>query len=456
MNRQFHFIGIGGIGMSSIAQLLMKQGNSVTGSDVKESEILLRLRSQGARIHIGHSSSNIEDPDAVIYSSAISTGNIELQTAVERNIPIIRRAQMLAQLMDGKIGITVAGAHGKTTTTSLISFILSEAGLKPTVSIGGLISNFDENAWIGEGSYFVSEVDESDGTFLLFSPFYSVITNIDYEHVDYYKNWENIKDAYRKFMQKTNPKGCIFGCGDDQILKALLKNCGRQCITYGLSNDCNIYATDISINSFSSSFVYNYQKKEVGRATINIPGKHNIVNSLAAIGLGIELGIDFDKICKIISNYKGVRRRFQVKGDINNILVVDDYGHHPTEIKAVLEAAKNVGRNRVVVAFQPHRYTRTKYLWDLFVESLALSDYLVITDIYAASEKPIPGVDSADLCKKLKDSGHAEAHFSSRDKLVDHILQIVRPGDMVITLGAGDITKVSDELVKRLSENPKR
>ena len=453
MSKYFHFIGIGGIGMSSIAQLLIKQGNVVSGSDIKESDIISRLRKQGARINIGHNPSNIEDPDVVVYSSAINQNNIELLITREKNITILKRAQMLAMLMEGKTCITVAGAHGKTTTTSLISFMLTEANFNPTVSIGGIICNFDENAWLGDSSYFVSEVDESDGSFLFFSPFYSIITNIDYEHVDYYKSWENIKEAYKKFITKTDPNGCIFVCGDDKILGEILKNSERKYITFGLNKNCDVYATDILIENFSSSFTCIHKDKEIGRATIKLPGEHNILNSLAAISLGIELGIDFSKLQQSIYNYRGVKRRFQIKARINDIIVVDDYGHHPTEIRTTLEAARSTGSRRIVVIFQPHRYTRTKYLFDSFVDSLALSDYLIITDIYAANEEPIPNVKAEDLYQKLKSNGQKDVFFYPKEKIIQHLLGIVKPGDLVLTLGAGDIGRLSDELEQRLKES---
>ena len=453
MSKYFHFIGIGGIGMSSIAQLLIKQGNVVSGSDIKESDIISRLRKQGARINIGHNPSNIEDPDVVVYSSAINQNNIELLITREKNITILKRAQMLAMLMEGKTCITVAGAHGKTTTTSLISFMLTEADFSPTVSIGGIICNFDENAWLGDSPYFVSEVDESDGSFLSFSPFYSIITNIDYEHVDYYRSWKNILDAYKHFIMRTDPNGCIFAWGEDEVLRGILKSSKRKYITFGLSKDCDVHAVGILIENFLSSFTCVHKKKKMGEITVNLPGRHNILNSLAAISLGLELGIDFDKLQQSIYNCKGVRRRFQIKARINDIVVVDDYGHHPTEIRATLETAKNIDQKRVIVIFQPHRYTRTKYLFDSFIDSLALSEYLIITDIYAANEEPIPNIKAEDLYQRLKKNGHKNVFFYSKEKIMEHLLGVVKPGDLVLTLGAGDIGKLSDELVQRLKKN---
>ena len=453
MNKRFHLVGIGGIGMSSIAQLLIQQGNIVSGSDVKESNIISKLREQGIKVNIGHNHSNIQEPDVVIYSSAVNLNNVELLKASEKGITILKRAEMLVRLMKDKTCITVAGAHGKTTTASLISLMLTEADFNPTVSIGGLINNFDNNAWLGSGHYFISEADESDGSFLCFSPKYSVITNIDYEHVDYYKTWENVLNTYKKFVMNTDPQGCIFAWGEDKAINDILKDSQRKYISFGLSNDCDLSAEDILMESFSSSFTCVYKKKKIGRFTINSPGRHNILNALAAISLGVELGIDSVQMQQSICNYKGVRRRFQIKGRINDIVIIDDYGHHPAEIKATIETARNVGQKRVIVVFQPHRYSRTKYLFDSFVDTLALSDYLILTDIYAASEKPIRSINSENLCQRIKENGHKNAVFSSRDKITEHLLKIARPGDLILTLGAGDITGLSDEILQRLEKN---
>jgi UDP-N-acetylmuramate--alanine ligase len=450
MSRHYHFIGIGGIGMSSIAQLLLKQGERVSGSDIKTSDIILSLINQGAKINIGHAASNIENPDVVVYTSAVRPDNVELRCAQERGIPVLKRAQMLSRLTDGKTCIAVAGSHGKTTTTSLVSFMLTEAKLDPTVSIGGLISNFDKNAWLGEGAYFITEADESDGSFLFLSPHYSIITNIDFEHVDYYHSWDNIKEAYKKFISNTDTGGCVFINGDDSILTQIIRETQKRYISFGLTSNSDVYARDIQDNAHCSTFVCMHKTAKKGLITINIPGRHNILNALAAISLGIELEIDFNTIKDSIYKYKGVRRRFQVKVKKDNVMVIDDYGHHPAEIKATLEAARTVGNKRLVVVFQPHRYTRTKYLLDSFAQSLAPSDYLIITDIYAAGEDPIPDIKAENLYNRIRELGHKNVFFCPKEKITEHLLGVVRSGDLVLTLGAGDIYKISDELAQRL------
>jgi len=453
MKRSIHFIGIGGIGMSGIAKILLKQGNLVSGSDIKESNITRQLRSYGAKINIGHDSKNISDVDLVTYSSAIKSDNPELVSAIKRNIPIVKRAQLLAQLMKDKKGITVSGAHGKTTTTSLISFVLNKSGLSPTVVTGGNVFNFNSNALLGEGDYFVAELDESDESFLYFDPFYSIITNIDYEHVDHYKNWKNILSAFRKFFEKTKEDGVIFACADDENIKNILKTINRKNVSFGLGKDCDIFADEISSRNFTSKFKCIYNNKPLGEVILNIPGKHNISNSLAVIALGLELGIDFKRIKDSLALYKGVERRFQFKGEINNIKIVDDYGHHPTEIKATLEAARDLKPKRLVVAFQPHRYSRTKFLMEEFIKSFDCADSLIITDIYSANEEPIPGVSAENIYNRLVQLNKKEVNFLPKKEIVGHLAKIAKPGDLIVTLGAGDIGKLSDELLQRLKES---
>ncbi|MFH1655108.1 MAG: UDP-N-acetylmuramate--L-alanine ligase [Candidatus Omnitrophota bacterium] len=452
MKRSIHFIGIGGIGMSGIAKILLKQGNRVSGSDIKKSEITRELSSLGANIFIGHNVANIFDSDLVTYSSAIDSKNPELTQAIKRNIPVVKRAQLLAELMKDKKGITVAGAHGKTTTTSLISFLLDKSDFNPTVVTGGNVFDFDSNALLGEGAYFVAELDESDESFLYFEPFYSVVTNIDFEHVDHYKNWDNILNAFRKFFEQTKKDGMIFACGDDENIKNILRGKERKYISFGLSKDCDIYADEILLEDFSSKFKCVYKDNLMGEITLNIPGRHNISNCLAAIALGLKLGIDFKKIKDCLALYKGVERRFQFKGEISNIKIVDDYGHHPTEIKATLEAARALKPKRLVVAFQPHRYSRTKFLFEEFLKSFDYADSLIITDIYSANEKPIPGVSAKNMYDSLSQQNKKDVNFLSKEKIVQHLVKTSRPGDLIITLGAGDIGDLSDELLQRLKE----
>ena len=438
--------------MSGIAKILLMQGYRVSGSDIRKSGITQELDSLGAKIFIGQDPSNIKDFDLVTYSSAIKPDNPELVYAIQRNIPVVKRAKLLSELMKDKKSITVSGAHGKTTTTSLVSFLLEKAKLNPTVVTGGNVFNFNSNALLGKGSYFVAELDESDGSFLYFNPFYSIVTNIDYEHLDYYKNWNNIVEAFGKFFDQTHKDGVIFACGDDKNLKEILKKKNKKYISFGLSQDNNIFADNISLESFSSTFSCVYKTKKLGQVKLNIPGKHNISNSLSVIALALELGISWDTIKEALSLYKGVQRRFELKGEVNGISIVDDYGHHPTEVRATLEAAKALKPKRLIVAFQPHRYSRTKFLFDEFVKSFDFVDHLIITDIYSANEEPIPGATSENLFLKLKEGNKKEICFIPKKDIVEHIAKIARPQDLVITLGAGDIGRLSDEILQRLKE----
>ncbi len=450
MKKHYHFIGIGGIGMGALASLVMAQGHHASGSDLKDSAMTQRLKEEGAKIFIGHDARNVEDADFVIFSSAVDENNPELKTATARNIPILRRAQLLSQLMQGHIGITVAGAHGKTTTTSMISNLLINAGLQPTTAVGGIINGTTNNARLGAGRHFVAEVDESDGSFLYFSPQYSVITNIDFEHLDYYHNWENIIKAYREFIWKTTVDGVVIGFGDDERLMALLKASKRNFETYGFTKDHAVHALNIQFDHFSSRFDCIVHGKNMGPVVLNVPGQHNIANAMACISLGLKLNIDFNVIVQNLREYKGVNRRFQTIGTVDEVLVIDDYGHHPTEILATLSAAQKVKKNRLVVAFQPHRYTRLKSLLKEFAQSLTQCDYLIVTDVYAASEKPIEGITGARLSEEVQKISTKPVVYLEKDKIMEHLLKIVKPGDLVMTLGAGDITKISYELVEAL------
>jgi len=439
--------------MSAIAQILLRQGNRVSGSDLKENYNTDKLKTSGAEIFIGHRADNVTTADAVVYSSAVKPDNPELSAAIERHIPIFKRAQMLHELMKDNNSITIAGAHGKTTTTSMISCLLTHAGLKPTVATGGVVCTSGENAWLGDGKYFVAELDESDGSFLYFHPFMSVVTNIDYEHVDYYGNWQNILEAYKKFINQTQQAGWVFGCGDDKHIHGILKDYPYKKLEFGLLDTNDVYPQGIKLNNLCSEFTCIYRGKKLGIISLNILGRHNISNALAAVCVGMELGIDFKIIADGLSQYRGVQRRFQIKHQINGITIVDDYGHHPTEIRATLEAAKNVDHNRLVVVFQPHRYSRTKFLLEEFGKSFDRSDYLIITDIYAASEVPIAGVSAENIFEKVKASGHKETYYLKKENIIEHLLKSLLPKDLVIFLGAGDIGKMADELAEGIKKN---
>lgn len=451
MNKHTHLIGIGGIGMSCIASLLLRRGVKVSGSDVKESRITRELKKMGADVFLGHASVNIENADLVVYSSAVKDDNPEVIEAKKRGVPVIKRAEALAQLMAEKTAITVTGSHGKTTTTSLISCLLLEAGLNPSVAVGGILRNIDTNACFGDGDYFVAEADESDGSFLCYEPTYSIITNIDYEHLDYYRDYQNLIDSFTEFLNKTKEGGCAFCCNDDLALMNIVKEYTKRRILFGLTDSADIYPSNVQINGLSSRFDCYYKKKLIDSFYLPLGGTHNISNSLAVIALGLELGIDVDIIKRTLSNFKGAGRRIEIKYNHDDYLVIDDYAHHPTEIKATLAAVRNLKAKRVVAVFQPHRFTRTQLLLDEFAKCFDLADYVVITDIYAASEPPIPGISGQTIYEKVKErSPQKEVVFIPKGGIVMHVLEILKPGDVVVTLGAGDITKIGDELVEKL------
>jgi UDP-N-acetylmuramate--alanine ligase len=451
MQKYYHLIGIGGIGMSGIAQLLLACGCKVSGSDLKENRIIAELKKSGAQVFVGHASRNIQGAPTVVYSSAIKEDNPELQEARRLGLPLVRRAEALAELMQDKTVITVSGSHGKTTTTSLVSYLLLSAGLFPTVAIGGILKNINTNACLGNGKFFVAEADESDGSFLHYKPKYSIITNIDREHLDYYKNFENEVEAFKQFLNRTDPAGCVFCSGDDLNLMGILKSYRGKYILFGLKEAAQVYPKNIKLEGLASEFDCYFKDKFVARFNLALGGEHNISNALAVIALGIELGIDLKFIQKALFGYKGAKRRLEIKFQDDNYTVIDDYAHHPTEIQATLRAAANLRPARSLAIFQPHRYTRTQLLLDDFAKSFNAIDRLIITDIYAASEPPIPGVDSQLLCAKIKELAPGKSvDYLPKEKIVEHILGILKPGDQVITLGAGDIVKVSDELAEKL------
>ncbi|MDD5654559.1 MAG: UDP-N-acetylmuramate--L-alanine ligase [Candidatus Omnitrophica bacterium] len=450
MTKHIHFIGVGGIGMSGIARILLKKGVKVSGSDLKDNRVLEDLRRSGCYIHVGHSASNINGADLVVYSSAIREDNPEMQEARSRGITVIQRAKMLSELMQDKTVITVTGAHGKTTVTSLIAHLLIEAGLSPTVATGGILRNLDSNAYFGSGEYFVAEADESDGSFLYYKPDYSVITNIDYEHLDYYGNFANILDKFRKFLANTKDNGCVLCCGDDPNLRAILKGYHKKFLLFGFSSEFNIYAEKIEIAGLASEFDVFWKGKFLERFHLSLGGRHNISNALAVIAVALELGVGLRLIHKALSTYQGTQRRLQIKLDHNDMLLVDDYGHHPTEIKATLSAISYLGRRRVIVIFQPHRFTRTKFLLEDFGRSFNLADRVYVTDIYPAGEKPIEGIDGALVAEKIKMNGHKDVQFLPKGGIIDQVLKEARAGDLILTLGAGDITRICDELAEAI------
>lgn len=449
MTKHYHLIGIGGIGMSGIAQLLLRGGIKVSGSDLKESKITQELQAQGAQIFIGHNRQNILDANLIIYSSAIKEDNPEIIEARSLKIPLIKRAQALAQLMQEKVVITVSGSHGKTTTASLASYLLLEAGLFPTVAVGGILRNIDTNACLGNGKFFVAEADESDGSFLYYRPTYSIITNIDREHLDYYQDFDRELQAFAEFLNRTEEGGYVFYCNDDPNLKLMLKDYKNKSISFGLTDEADIYPKNIVLEGLNSEFDCYCKNKFMGRFNLALGGKHNISNALSVIALGLELTIDLEFIKNTLANYKGAKRRLEVKFNQGGVMLIDDYAHHPTEIKATLLAARNLKASRIIAVFQPHRYTRTKLLLEEFAKSFDSTDYVIITDIYPANELPIEGINAQSICDAIiKYSPHKEVKYLPKDQIIAHILEIVKAQDAVITLGAGDIVKISDELAK--------
>jgi UDP-N-acetylmuramate--alanine ligase len=451
MPEHIHFIGIGGIGMSGIAKLANTCGNIVSGSDLKSSITTDELKSLGIRVFLGHSSQNIAGAQVVVYSSSIKEDNPEMQAARQANLPLLKRAQALARLMQDKTVVTVAGSHGKTTTTSLVFCLLQEAGLAPTAAIGGILHNINSNACLGSGEFFIAEADESDGSFLYYHPRYSIVTNIDREHLDYYQDLAREIEVFREFLRLTAKDGCLFACGDDPNLKRILKSCPAKAVIFGLDEPADIYPQDIWLDGLSSQFNVYYRGKFVERFSLPLGGRHNIQNSLAAIALGLQLGIEIAVMKRALAGYQGAGRRIEVKFRNNDFIVIDDYAHHPTEIKATLAAIKNLKPSRLIVVFQPHRYSRTKLLLEDFGHSFTTADEVVITDIYPANEAPLRGIEGRSIYEKIKDyTPDKQASFLPRQEIVAYLLKIIQPGDIIVTLGAGDIVKICDALVQRL------
>ncbi len=446
-----HFIAIGGIGMSGIAEVLLNRGYEVSGSDIKKSDITERLRSLGAVVHYGHTEKNLGEADVVVTSTAVRKDNPEVLEAMRRNIPVIPRAEMLAELMRMKYGVAVAGTHGKTTTTSMIATIMGVGNLDPTMVIGGKLDYIGSNAKLGEGQFLVAEADESDGSFLLLSPTIAVVTNIEEEHMDYYRDLAQIKDAFVTFINKVPFYGLAVLCLDHENVQAIMPLLKRRSVTYGVSPQADFTAVGTTFREGRSIFTVSYRGEPWGEVTLPIPGAHNVLNALAATAVGMEVGLDFETIKQALSQFVGPHRRFQIKGEAAGVTVVDDYGHHPTEITATLAAARNFWSGRIVAVFQPHRYTRTRDLFNAFLTAFFAADVLVMTEIYPASEDPIPGVDARTLFEEIGKRGMRERYFvAEKEEIARELKKIVRPGDMVITLGAGDIYRAGEQLLELL------
>jgi UDP-N-acetylmuramate--alanine ligase len=450
--QHIHFVGIGGSGMSGIAEILINLGYRVTGSDARRGETTERLERLGAKVYAGHDASHVEGAHVVVYSSAVSRDNVEVQAARQHGIPVIPRAEMLAELMRLKYGIAVAGTHGKTTTTSMIGAVLAEGRLDPTIVVGGRVQSFGANARLGQGEFLVAEADESDGSFLKLQPTIAVITTIDAEHLDHWGSLDAICDGFCAFANKVPFYGSVVLCLDQPNIQSLIPRIEKRVVTYGLESGADLVARHLHLAGMTSRFDVSRRGTWLGECTLQIPGRHNVLNALAAIGVGLDLEIPFVTIQRALAGFTGVQRRFQVRGAAGGVTVVDDYGHHPAEIRATLAAAKAGFDRRVVTVFQPHRYTRTRFLRQEFLTAFNEADVVLVMDIYPAGEMPIPGVSAADLADGIRAHGHRDVTYVGGDKarVLEHLVQITRPGDLVLTQGAGDVSQLGPELLARL------
>jgi UDP-N-acetylmuramate--alanine ligase len=447
-----HFVGIGGIGMSGIAELLLNLGYKVSGSDLKASDITDRLQSFGGIIFIGHRAEQISGADVVVISSAVGHDNPEVQAAERASVPVIPRAEMLAELMRLKYSIAIAGAHGKTTTTSIVAAVLARGDLDPTVVIGGKLIGVGSNAVLGQGEFIVAEADESDGSFLKYSPAIAVVTNIDREHLDFYRDLDDIKSVFLNFIDRIPFYGLAILCLDNEPIQSLIPRIKKRYTTYGMSSQADFQIREVKFKKRQSRFSVYRQGQKLGRIALNLPGIHNVYNATASIAVGIELDIPFEKIKTALETIEGVQRRLEIKGEVNDITVVDDYGHHPTEIKITLQATENCWPDRrKVVVFQPHRYSRTQALFDDFTRSFYQSDVLLVLPIYAAGEKRIEGLTGRDLCEDIQAHGHKEVYCAdTMEDAVSYLKANLKPGDILLTLGAGDVWNVGMEILETL------
>ncbi len=453
---KIHFVGIGGIGMSGLAEILLNQGFKITGSDLNESEITERLRNLGVEITIGHAAENVKDADALVYSSAVNLENPEVKEALQRKIPVIKRAELLAETMRMKYGIGIAGTHGKTTTTSMVGLVLTEGGIDPTIIVGGKLSGLGgTNARLGNGEYIVVEADEFDRTFLKLTPTIAAITTLEKEHLDIYKDLDDLKGAFIEFANKVPFYGFVTLCLDEPALQEIIPMINKKIITYGLNPQSDVRAHDLKHNEYNSSFSVNYFGEELGEITLRLPGVHNVKNALVAVVIGKELGLDFETIKSALEKFSGVYRRFETKYS-NGILVIDDYAHHPTEINASLSAIRNGWKRRLVAVFQPHLYSRTRDFYKEFGRAFLNSDIFVCTDVYPAREKPIEGISGKLVADAAKNFGHKNViYVEDKNDVPQTLSEIVEDGDIVITMGAGDIWKFGEKFIEKFIETKK-
>lgn len=452
-NDNIHFVGIGGIGMSGIASVLLEAGHSVSGSDLEANTLTRKIESLGGKVSKGHTPENIPQATrVVVYSSSIAADNAELVEAGRRGVKVIHRAEMLGEIFNCKKGVAVTGTHGKTTTTSLISVMMENLNLDPTVLIGGEVSLFKGNSKLGRGPYAVAEADESDSSFLHLRPFYLVMTNLEMEHVDHFKTLAAAKEAFSSFVRNLKKGGIVFYNNDDPNLRDIMKGYRGKAKSFGFSESSDIYPSNIIVKGFNTSFDCIVKGKLMGRVNLKIPGRHNVLNALASIQVGLCLGFKFEKIKRVIKDFTGAKRRFQLRSSSGNVMLIEDYAHHPTEIKAVLDICRNWNNKRVIVVFQPHRYTRTKFLADEFGRCFADADKLILTDIYSASEKPIRGVSIRNIYDRARKNGIEDVMMLDKDEISEYLVKTKKRGDLIIVLGAGDIKKVADDLAEKLNK----
>ncbi len=449
--QRIHFVGIGGIGMSGIAELLAKQGIAISGSDLTKSPITDHLEGCGCKIWQGHDTSHVEGANAVVYSSAVDTDNPELLEAREKGIPVIRRAEMLGELMRLKTGVAIAGTHGKTTTTSMVGHILTESGLDPTVIVGGVLRGLGTNARLGESDLLIAEADEYDRSFLNLTPTIALITNLEAEHLDTYGSFENLRDAFLNFANSAPFYGTAVINSDDPNLVDILPEISRPVVTYGFNPHADFHGEDIKLGEISSCTLF-YKDEKLGEISIPIAGRHNLSNAIGSVAIAREFDLSFEQIQAALKTFEGVKRRFEFRGEVDDIVVYDDYAHHPTEVEMTLKAARLLSNRRLIAVFQPHLYSRTQTFYSEFAKALMNSDMLIITGIFPSREEPIEGVTSELIVDRIKEYGHKDVyHIPERKMVADHLAQVVKSSDMVLCLGAGDINKTSDELLTILN-----
>ena len=447
-------MGIGGIGMSAIAHVMLAMGFTVSGSDISKSETVYRLEKAGVKIFIGHKAENIGDVDAVVLSTAIPADNPEIVVANERGIPIYHRADLLGYLMNSHMGMAIAGAHGKTTTASMVAVMLDHAGQNPTVMIGGDLTYFNGNAKLGKSDYVVAEADESDGSFVKLRPNVAVVTNIENDHMDYYHSMDKMLGVFSEFLcNLPQDKGLAILCYDNELVRKLAEDVTCGIVSYGIESEADYQPLNVRINGASIIYDVLYRGESLGSVTLNVPGRHNVANSLAAVAIGRHIGLEFEQIVAGLAAFQGVKRRFQTKGRVNGVWIVDDYAHHPTEIRATLEAARSMNPKRIICIFQPHRYSRTKLLLNEFAQAFGEADHLVLTDIYAASEQPIEGIDGETLQTAVEEyTGNHTTYIADKQKIARYLTSIAEDGDLIITMGAGDIYRAGEELIELFTQ----